>query len=83
MPGDVVAVILLPELPPDVVACVVGVEELLLLPFPPHAANVKLTMKTKRVAIKRDFECCKRVLCVSVLEDIQGEVPLVIGNIGL
>jgi hypothetical protein len=59
MPGDAVAVVLPPELPPDVVACVVGVEELPLLPLPPHAASVKLTMKTKKVAIKRDLECRK------------------------
>jgi hypothetical protein len=59
MPGDAVAVILPSELPPDVVACVVGVEELPLLPLPLHAASVKLTMKTKKVAIKRDLECRK------------------------
>lgn len=83
MPGDAVAVVLFPELPPDVVAFVVGVEELLLMPFPLHAANVKLTMKTKRVAIKRDFECCKRVLSISVPEDKHGGMPLLNGNISL
>jgi hypothetical protein len=59
MPGDAVAVVLPPVLPPDVVACDVGVEELLLLPLPPHAANVKLTMNTQKIAIKRGLECCK------------------------
>jgi hypothetical protein len=59
MTGDAVAVILPSELPPDVVACAVGVEELPLLLLPPHAASVKLTMKTKKVAIIRDLECRK------------------------
>ena len=58
--GDAVAVMLLDELLPDVA----DVEELLLSPLPTHAASVKLTMKTKKVAIKRDLECSKNVLCI-------------------
>ena len=64
MPGDAVAVMLLPELLPDVTVCVAAVEELSLLPLPPHAASVKLTMKTKKVAIKRAVVCCKKFLCM-------------------
>ena len=52
---DAVAVVLPPELPPDIVACVVGVEELPLLLLPLHAASVSASMKTKKVAIKRDL----------------------------
>ena len=56
MSGDAVAVMPLSELLPEVVVSVAGIEELPLLLFPPHAARVKLTMKTKNVAIKRDLE---------------------------
>ena len=62
--GDAVAVMPLAELLPDAVVCVTGIEELLLLPLPPHAASVKLTIKTKEVAIKRGLECSKKILYI-------------------
>jgi len=46
MPGDAVGVVPLPDPPPEVEACVVGVVPPPLL-LPPHDANVRVNNKTK------------------------------------
>ena len=58
IPGDVVAVVLPPEFPPDDEACVVGVEELPLLLLPLHDVSGSARMKTKKITINSDLECC-------------------------
>ena len=64
-------------------ACVVGVEELPLLPLPPHDVSVSASMKTKKIEITSDLERCNTAPYMLVLEDIEGGMPLEIGNIGM
>jgi hypothetical protein len=58
IPGGAVGVVLLPELPLDNVAGVVVVEELPVLPLPLHDMSVRASIKTKKIEIKGDLECC-------------------------
>jgi len=46
-----------------------------VLPLPPHDMSVSASMKTKKIAIKRDLECCNTAPCMLIPEDIEGGMP--------